>query len=64
MARETARKRAKLYRGKVSPALNAAQLEALRERILRFSDTVTETAAVHRDAVVAEARTAAPAEIS
>lgn len=64
VARETARKRAKLYSSKVSPALNAKQLDALRQRILRFSDTVTASAAVHRDAVVAEARTAAPAEIS
>ncbi len=64
VARETARKRAKLYAGKIGPALNAKQLDSLRERILRFSDAVTATASVARDTVVAEARAAAPAEIS
>jgi beta-N-acetylhexosaminidase len=63
-ARETAKKHAKLYAGKIGPAPSPKQLDALRERILRFSDLVTATAAVAKDAVVAEARTAAPAEIS
>jgi beta-N-acetylhexosaminidase len=64
VARETARKRAKLYGGKIAPALNAKQLDTLRDRVLRFSDTVVATADVAKDAVVAEARKAAPAEIS
>ena len=64
LARETARKRAKLYSAKVGRALNAKQLDALRDRVTRFSDKVTASADVTRTAVEAEARTTAPAEIS
>jgi beta-N-acetylhexosaminidase len=60
----TARKHARLYAGETGSALSAKQLDALRERILRFSERVTASAAVAMDAVVAEARSAAPAEIS
>jgi beta-N-acetylhexosaminidase len=63
-ARETQRKRARLYAGKVAPALNQKQLDLLRGRIARFSDRVTASAEVAKAAVEAEARTAAPAEIS
>lgn len=39
-AEQTARQRAKLFAGGVAPALSARQFEALRARILRFSETV------------------------
>ncbi|MGB6687640.1 MAG: beta-N-acetylhexosaminidase [Terracidiphilus sp.] len=43
-ARETARKRAKLFSGQAPPPLSARQFEALRERILRFSENFDEPA--------------------
>ena len=39
-ARETSRKRRKLFSGKISPPLSSRQFEALRKRIQRFSDTI------------------------
>jgi beta-N-acetylhexosaminidase len=39
-ARQTARKRAKLFAGRIPPALSAKQFEALQERILRFGETI------------------------
>jgi beta-N-acetylhexosaminidase len=39
-ANQTARKRAKLFAGRIPPALSAKQFEALRERILRFGETI------------------------
>jgi beta-N-acetylhexosaminidase len=63
-AAKTARKSAKLYSGNIAPALSAKQFDGLRNRIARFSDKVTAAADVTSTIVVAEARTAAPAEIS
>ncbi len=40
-ARQTARKRKKLFAAKPSAALSARQLEALRTRIRRFNETIT-----------------------
>lgn len=51
-ARESARKRAKVFRAGMAPALNKRQFEALRTRILRFSDVV-EKAAPAREAATA-----------
>jgi beta-N-acetylhexosaminidase len=39
-ARQTARKRARLFTGLIPPPLTARQLEALRTRILRFGETI------------------------
>jgi beta-N-acetylhexosaminidase len=39
-AKQTARQRAKLFAGGVSPALSARQFEALRTEILRFGETI------------------------
>jgi beta-N-acetylhexosaminidase len=63
-ASETARKQKKLYAGKIGAALNAKQLDVLRERILQFSYWVTASSEIASASVVAEARAAAPAEIS
>ena len=58
-AREVARKQQRLYRGGVGRALTAKQLDALRDRILKFRDRI---AASEADAIAP--RAAAPAEIS
>lgn len=63
-ASETARKQKKLYAGKIGAALNAKQLDVLRERIQQFSYRVTASSEIASTSVVAEARAAAPAEIS
>lgn len=63
-AAETARKQKKLYAGRIGSALSSKQLDLLRERIMRFSDRVTVSSEAARTSVVAEARAAAPAEIS
>jgi beta-N-acetylhexosaminidase len=63
-AGEAARKRAKRYATKIAPALSARQLDGLRRHIAQFSDKVTGAADVTSAVVVAEARIAAPAEIS
>jgi beta-N-acetylhexosaminidase len=60
-ARESARKRAHVYATGIPPAVTATQLDALREEILRFRDTVA-AATVQADAVAP--RAAAPAETS
>jgi hypothetical protein len=44
-ARETARKQKRLYARGVARELTAKQLQSLRERILRFGERVTATAA-------------------
>jgi beta-N-acetylhexosaminidase len=62
-ARETARKRAKLYAGNNAPALTAKQFDALRDRIVRFSEIV-KTQASEPDSLAASARIASPAETS
>jgi beta-N-acetylhexosaminidase len=41
-ARQSARKRARVFASRVSPALSGAQFEALRAKILRFSETIAE----------------------
>jgi beta-N-acetylhexosaminidase len=41
-ARETARKRAKQFSGRVPPALSPRQVDALRERVLRFGERIGE----------------------
>ncbi|MGH9605186.1 MAG: glycoside hydrolase family 3 N-terminal domain-containing protein [Terracidiphilus sp.] len=41
-ARETARKRERVFPNAVPPALSAAQFEALRARIVRFGETIVE----------------------
>jgi beta-N-acetylhexosaminidase len=58
-ARETARKRKRLYAGGVARALTLKQLDALRQQMLRFRDRI---AASEADAI--SPRAAAPAEIS
>lgn len=63
-ASETARKQKKLYAGKIGAALSAKQLDVLRERIQQFSYWVTASSEIASTSVVAEARAAAPAEIS
>ncbi len=60
-ANESARKRARLYATGIPPAFTTMQLDALRDEILRFRETVT-AATTHADAVVP--RAAAPAETS
>ena len=60
-AQESTRKRARLYAGKISPALTAKQFEKLRSDVSRFQDAVS-VAAVQPDAVAP--RTTAPAETS
>jgi beta-N-acetylhexosaminidase len=60
-ARESARKRSRLYVGKLPPALTAKQFEKLRSDVSRFRDEVSATAA-QPDAVAP--RTTAPAETS
>jgi beta-N-acetylhexosaminidase len=60
-ARESARKRARIYAGKIPPALNAKQFEKLRSDVSRFRDAVS-AAAAQPDAVAP--RTTAPAETS
>jgi beta-N-acetylhexosaminidase len=60
-ARESAHKRAHVYAAGIPPAVSATQLEALRDEILRFRDTVT--AATSQADTVAP-RSAAPAETS
>jgi len=44
-ARETSLKRSKLFSGKPSAALSARQFEALRTRVLRFSETIAKAQA-------------------
>ena len=60
-ARETARKRARLYRSGIDRALTAKQFEDLRQRVLRFRDKVMESEA---EAAAASTRIASPAETS
>jgi beta-N-acetylhexosaminidase len=57
-ARQTARRRAKLFRGGVGAALTARQFEALRERIVRFRDRVMKIAGANDAAVPAVRKTA------
>jgi len=60
-AQESARKRARLYAGKIPPPLTAKQFEKLHDDVSRFRDTVS-SAAAQPDAVAP--RTTAPAETS
>ena len=60
-ARESARKRARLYAGKIPPPLTAKQMEKLRGDVARFRDAVS-SATAQPDAVAP--RTTAPAETS
>jgi beta-N-acetylhexosaminidase len=60
-ARESTRKRARLYAGKIPPALTPKQFEKLRRDVSRFRDAVA-AAAAQPDAVAP--RTTAPAETS
>jgi beta-N-acetylhexosaminidase len=60
-ARESSRKRARLYAGKIPPPLTAKQFEKLRTDIAHFRDVVS-AAATQPDAVAP--RTTAPAETS
>jgi beta-N-acetylhexosaminidase len=60
-ARESARKRARVYARGVAPALSAQKLEALRRSILEFNETV---AAIVDASAVAAPRAASPAEAS
>jgi beta-N-acetylhexosaminidase len=60
-AQESARKRARLYAGKIPPALTARQFEKLRTDVSRFRDAVS-AATAQPDAVAP--RTTAPAETS
>jgi beta-N-acetylhexosaminidase len=60
-ARESARKRARLYAGKIPPPLTAKQFEKLRSDVARFRDAVS-AANAQPDAVAP--RTTAPAETS
>jgi beta-N-acetylhexosaminidase len=60
-ARESSRKRARLYAGNIPPALTARQFEKLRTDVTRFRDIVS-AAAAQPDAVAP--RTTAPAETS
>ena len=55
-AQESTRKRARLYAGKIPPALNAKQLEKLRSDVARFAERVS--------AESVAPRTTAPAETS
>jgi beta-N-acetylhexosaminidase len=49
-ARESARKRAKVFRAGMAPALNKKQFEALRTQILRFNETVEKTSSAQEAA--------------
>jgi beta-N-acetylhexosaminidase len=60
-ARESARKRARVYARGVAPALGAKKLEALRKSILDFNQTV---AAIVDASAVAAPRATSPAEAS
>jgi len=60
-AQESARKRARIYAGKIPPPLTAKQFEKLRSDVARFRDDVS-AAAAQPDAVAP--RTTAPAETS
>jgi beta-N-acetylhexosaminidase len=60
-ARDSARKRARLYGRGVAPSLGAKKLEALRKSILDFNETV---AAIVDASAVAAPRAASPAEAS
>ncbi len=60
-ARETARKRAALYSGGAAQELTVEQIEALRGRIVRFSEKIAEAT---MEADVATPRATAPAETS
>ena len=60
-AHESARKRARLYAGKIPPPLTAKQFQKLRSDLTRFRENVS-TAAAQPDAVAP--RTTAPAETS
>jgi beta-N-acetylhexosaminidase len=59
-ARETARKRARLYSRGIAPALTAKQFESLRSRVLKFRDTISAIASAEESAP----RTTSPAEAS
>ncbi len=60
-ARDSARKRARLYARGVAPSLGAKKLEALRKSILDFNETV---AAIVNASAVAAPRASSPAEAS
>lgn len=60
-ARESARKRAKLYAGKIPPALTTKQFDKLRSDVARFAEKIA-AAATQPDSVAP--RTTAPAETS
>jgi beta-N-acetylhexosaminidase len=60
-ARDSARKRARLYRGGTAPALSAKTLESLRGNILKFNETV---AGILQAAEDAAPRASSPAEAS
>jgi len=60
-AQESSRKRARLYAGKIPPALSPRQFEKLRSDVARFRDTVS-AAAAQPDTVAP--RSSAPAETS
>ena len=60
-ARESAHKRARIYDAGIPPALTTAQLDALRDDVLRFRDTIA-AATAQADAVAP--RATAPAETS
>jgi len=60
-ARDSARKRARLYARGVGPALSARKLEALRKSILDFNQTVAALVSAAADAVP---RASSPAEAS
>jgi beta-N-acetylhexosaminidase len=60
-ARDSARKRARLYARGVAPALSAQKLEALRKSILEFNESV---AAIVDASAVAAPRASSPAEAS
>ncbi len=60
-ARESARKRARLYSGGIAPALTGKQFESLRTRVLKFRDTIAASSA---ETEALAPRAAAPAEAS
>lgn len=61
-ARRTARMRAKLYANGIAKALTAKQFDALREKVLRFRETVM--ASANEADAAAKQRAASPAETS
>jgi beta-N-acetylhexosaminidase len=60
-ARDSARKRAKLYARGVAPALHAKKLESLRQSIAQFNDNIT---ALNKATDDATPRASSPAEAS